>query len=78
MENQLIMEKENSVWTKTQLLVFYVVILLAIDEYVFSFRVVPSWFVASGGGDSCKHTNDGSALQKRTNDTQLGMPVAIP
>jgi hypothetical protein len=34
MENQLIMEKENSVWTKTQLLVFYVVILLAIDEYV--------------------------------------------
>jgi hypothetical protein len=32
MENQLIMEKENSVWTKTQLLVFYVIILLAIDE----------------------------------------------
>jgi hypothetical protein len=38
MENQLIMEKENSVWTKTQMLVFYVIILLAIDEYVLSFR----------------------------------------
>jgi hypothetical protein len=44
MENQLIMEKENSVWTKTQLLVFYVVILLAIDEYVFSFRFILCWF----------------------------------
>jgi hypothetical protein len=38
MENQLVMEKENSVWTKTQLLVFYVIILLAIDEYVFRAR----------------------------------------